>query len=321
MSVLTQAEAKRHLLLSAGKTARTQTYTDLLGFRSLSRSRSRSGPQVYPGRVGDFYIATKTIAEELSQRYNSWEEFYEDIEAQENFTQQKIEDLIGEYGPIIWNDGRTGPFLTMTDNEDIYPRYLIYNNQFDRVKIRTFVYCLTLQRTSREIRTTGSRSGDEPVIKMEPPYAAARSPMIGQFSVLPPDPDVVFISSNPTTNRSLPFSIGGTSWPSAGQYQVPVAQMVPNIHMEGTSSSFVMSQIDADRATVTVKNDSSTTEKSPQPNDMLNLRELHTSVSQASDTASEDEDIDQRGPSQKRRRFQRREEAGTSFRTLQSYRV
>lgn len=82
-----------------------------------------------------------------------------------------------------------------------------------------------------------------------------------------------------------------------------------------------MSQIDADRATVTVKNDSSTTEKSPQPNDMLNLRELHTSVSQASDTASEDEDIDQRGPSQKRRRFQRREEAGTSFRTLQSYRV
>jgi hypothetical protein len=141
MAPLTQVEIKSHLLCSTTRKARMQAYTDLLGFRKLSQFRSRSGPQAFTGnRVQEFYKETKTVAKELAESYRSWKDIHGEIQAQDSFAQDRIEDLINEYGPVIWTDGRTRSFVTVTDssddedNEHAYRRHLIFSNDEDRVR-------------------------------------------------------------------------------------------------------------------------------------------------------------------------------------------
>lgn len=137
MAPLTHAEIKTKLLKSTGTTARIYKYTDLLGFRKLSKRSSRRGTQDFIGKPGEFYNASKNVAEVISRRYGSYTDLHERIKTQNDFREQEIEDLIENYGPIIWNDGQPN-FVTKTDDQgekhQSYPRYLIYTDRNDKVK-------------------------------------------------------------------------------------------------------------------------------------------------------------------------------------------
>ena len=95
--------------------------------------------------------------------------------------------------------------------------------------IRTFVYCLILQRTCRNMRNKRILREEEDAIAMEAPYTSTRSSRIEQSCVLPPDPDLV--SAFPSNDASYGTAASGTGEASRSrateQYQVPVARMVP----------------------------------------------------------------------------------------------
>ena len=136
MEPLTETEVNQQLLGCTVQKAKMYTYTDLLGFRQLSHSKSRSGPQVYKGVVGAFYKATSTLVRELSEEYRSLEQLHNAINAQPYFTHERIEDCLTKYGPKIWGDGLETPFVTRTDaeeeeNKTSYSCRLIYKNKAD----------------------------------------------------------------------------------------------------------------------------------------------------------------------------------------------
>lgn len=113
-------------------------YANLLGFRKLSKSKSKHGRPTYSGKVKEFYITAKGIAHELSKKYDSLSALQTEIKTQESFTESLIDDMISEYGPHIWNDGKFG-FVTITDDKSDpvteYPRHLIYSNESDRIRL------------------------------------------------------------------------------------------------------------------------------------------------------------------------------------------
>jgi hypothetical protein len=136
MAPLTEIEVKQQLLGSTVQKAKMYTYTDLVGFRKLSHSKSRCGHQVYKGVVGSFYkLATSTLVHALAKEYRSLAQLHNAINAQPYFTHKGIEDCLSEYGPKIWSDGLETPFMTHTDtkeeNETSYPCRLIYENKAD----------------------------------------------------------------------------------------------------------------------------------------------------------------------------------------------
>lgn len=137
MAPLTQAEIKSQLLKSTVRAATIYKYTELLGVRKLQDTRSRHGIQSFDGKPGEFYNASKEVAEVISKRYRSCADLLEKIKTNNNYKEQEVEDLIAKYGPVIWNDEDLG-FVTETDDQgEVYqsqPRHLIYSNESDRVE-------------------------------------------------------------------------------------------------------------------------------------------------------------------------------------------
>jgi hypothetical protein len=136
MAPLTETEVKQQLLECIVQKTKMYTYTDLVGFRKLSHSKSRSGPQVYKGVVGAFYkLATSTLVHALAKEYRSLAQLHNTINAQAYFTHDGIEDCLTKYGSKIWSDGLETPFVTHTDteeeNETSYSCRLIYKNEAD----------------------------------------------------------------------------------------------------------------------------------------------------------------------------------------------
>lgn len=290
MSPLTQAEIKSYLLLSTTRKARMFTYTNLLGLSKLSQSKSRSGPPAYTGRVREFHEAIRAAADELSRRYDSVSELHETIKTQEYFAETVIDEIIRVYGPVIWNDGRSG-FLTMIDDEKdeagrpVYPRHLIYNNERDRVRlvvpvflkpcqiklrcscsIRTFIYCLTLERTCRNMRITGPHTSDDGNTQMELQDSAPRDLRVANSNVTALDPDTVPVGSREITTRTSvpPNETGSRRLQEACDYQVPVARMVTTMSTDGASSSSTMPQPDTVAVSLAIRNSVTDTEDHTQ---------------------------------------------------------
>jgi hypothetical protein len=138
MAPLTEIEVKKTLLGCTARKAKTYTYTDLLGFRQLSLSKTRAGPQNYEGVAGTFYTATTALVHALSAEYRSSTQIHDAISIQPEFNHEAIEECLTKYGRQVWNDGHTTAFVTRRDtgdeNDASYPDYLVYNVAEDLTK-------------------------------------------------------------------------------------------------------------------------------------------------------------------------------------------
>jgi hypothetical protein len=137
MAPLTQAEVKNELLAAISFTSQTTGYMERLIPRDLCLSKTPAGPQSYPGRIQDFHKESIAATHDLVEKYVSCTEIQEKIETQQTFEEEQIEELIENWGPVIW-DGGAPDFLTRTYSEyrierkRPYPRHLVYNNENDR---------------------------------------------------------------------------------------------------------------------------------------------------------------------------------------------
>ncbi|KAF1845534.1 uncharacterized protein K460DRAFT_246190, partial [Cucurbitaria berberidis CBS 394.84] len=228
MAPLTEVEITSLLLGCTQRKTSTTTYYEPLGLTQLSLSKGPSGPPKFTGVVKKFYQATQSLVDDLVGRYNSREEVQQVIQAQRTFHHEATEDCLAQYGSKIWSDGVSRPFTTTIDG-DIYPQRLVYANKDDRSRIRTYVYCLVLQRACHKLGKKSSHSEEDHFVITETTHASPRPPINGQTSLLPPDPD---ISPGGMTD---PLSSNGISYRDkrrdpldARHYPVPVAQMFPS---------------------------------------------------------------------------------------------
>ncbi|EUC26866.1 hypothetical protein COCCADRAFT_10361 [Bipolaris zeicola 26-R-13] len=246
MAPLTQAEIKSQLLKSTVRAATICKYTELLGVRKLQDTRPRHGIQSFDGKPGEFYNASKEVAEVISKRYRSCADLLEKIKTNNNYKEQEVEDLIAKYGPVIWNDEDLG-FVTETDDQgEVYqsqPRHLIYSNESDRVEIRTYTYCLVLQFTFSKMR---GRPAHGVPVQTGLPQAASPSPELGQPNAAPLGPNTTFITSS--------VSRGGKRSRDANHHNVPVARMVPDTYTGGSSSYPARLQSTAVESALTMRN-------------------------------------------------------------------
>ncbi|KAJ5027700.1 hypothetical protein J3E72DRAFT_384242 [Bipolaris maydis] len=319
MAPLTHAEIKTKLLKSTGTTARIYKYTDLLGFRKLSKRSSRRGTQDFIGKPGEFYNASKNVAEVISRRYGSYTDLHERIKTQNDFREQEIEDLIENYGPIIWNDGQPN-FVTKTDDQgekhQSYPRYLIYTDRNDKVKIRTYIYCLVLQCTSCRMR---GRLTNEIAVQAGLPRAASYSPEIGQSNATSPDLDTTSITSPRATAINTMSSVSSVGKRSRdhNHHNVAVAQMVPNTYTEGASSSSVMLQSTAVESVLPMRNSTTAADEDGQARETScsdDPRMTTPPLDQVPSPNSDEEETDGHSIHNKRARYNQGETALTKFR-------
>ncbi|EUC43253.1 hypothetical protein COCMIDRAFT_101348 [Bipolaris oryzae ATCC 44560] len=315
MAPLTQAEIKTILLKSTTTNARQYEYIYLLGLRKLSNRDSRRGLQGFEGVAGDFYNASKDVANVISGRYRSRADLHEKIKTQNNFEEQEVEDLIDKYGPQVWNNGDLG-FVTKTDDQgekdQSYPRHLIYSDESDRVKIRTYTYSLVLQCMFYRLK---GRPTNDVAMQAGLPRATSHIPEIVRSSTTPPDPGIA------TINTISSASSGDKRSRDADHYRVAVAQMVPNTYTGGGSSTSVMLQYTAVDSASTMRRSVTDADEDGQVRETLYPDDPRIPTPPLDQVSSADSDYEEETGGytiqNKRARYRQGETALTDFKSKQ----